>query len=313
MYAAQWIDVGGIRTRYIDVAAGAQQEAAPRGSVPIVFLHGGFMGSWTDVFDHHVWTGAVASLAGEARCVAFDRLGQGETGNPLADNQFTMDASVRHAAAFLETLGGGPYHLVGHAEGAYVACRLAFEQPDLVRSCVIVSSAALSPGVAPNPVWSARAGVSERTRESIRRSLSQQIFVAAGADATEGAATRFPWIEEWAENAWHIACSERDCAAVGKMLDGGLARTQYAPDLRRQRIETHRWILERGVPCPTLLVWGHDDPVADPENGKLLMEMLMQRQPDTEFRLVNRAGHFVFQEQPNAFSAMLRAYFADLQ
>jgi hypothetical protein len=41
--------------------------------------------------------------------------------------------------------------------------------------------------------------------------------------------------------------------------DGLLRRQFLPPQLSKQRSEMFRWLQERGMPCPTLVVWGYDD------------------------------------------------------
>jgi pimeloyl-ACP methyl ester carboxylesterase len=59
-----------------------------------------------------------------------------------------------------------------------------------------------------------------------------------------------------------------------------------------------------------LVVWGYNDRTAIFENAKLLIEMLMDKQPLTEMRLFNRTGHFVHRERFEAFNGMLADYIA---
>ena len=116
--------------------------------------------------------------------------------------------------------------------------------------------------------------------------------------------------EDWLDETVAAANTDKNREAVRKMVDEGLDKSLFSPDLARQRMESQRWILERGIPCPTLVAWGWNDPTADPVNGRLLIEMLTQKQEQTEVRYFNRAGHFVFREHPRAFALMLRHFVA---
>src|SRR4029078_6139367 len=78
--------------------------------------------------------------------IAFDKLGQGYTDNPKSDADYTMHAIVQHAIAFLDKLGKKPYHLVCHSRGGCAVPPISLERPDLVKTCVCVSSGSLSPG-----------------------------------------------------------------------------------------------------------------------------------------------------------------------
>ncbi len=287
MGEARWADVAGVRTRYFREGAGT----------PVVLLHGGSFGARDAVCTAWDWAPVFGRLAEGFDVVAPDRLGQGFTGQPLRDADYTMDASVQHTAALLKSLGKGPYHLVGHSRGGYVAARLALEYPELARTCTIISSGTLAPGIGRNHIVLRNLPLPLFSRESQRWALERYSFDPKIVD------------EPWLDDGVAAAKTEGHKLAVRKMQEEGLERSQFTPQLGRQRGETRRWILDRGMPCPTLLVWGLNDPTADLDNGKFLLEMLMRKQRQSEFRLFNRAGHFVFREQPAAFARMFQHYF----
>jgi pimeloyl-ACP methyl ester carboxylesterase len=204
-----------------------------------------------------------------------------------------MHASVQHAAAFLRQLARGPYHLVGNSRGAYLVCRVALENPELVKSCVLVSTSTLSPGLSRNPTTLANPPLPLQSRESQRWVYERYSFNTKIVT------------EDWLDETQAVIATERNQIAIRKMMQEGLEKSQYVPELRRQRLESYRWILERGMPCPTLVVCALNDPTTDFENMKLLIEMLMATQPQTEVRVFNRAGHYVYREQSPAFNGML--------
>ena len=78
--------------------------------------------------------------------------------------------------------------------------------------------------------------------------------------------------------------------------------------MHKQRGEVHRWLIEQGMQCLTLVVWGYNDPGATLEAGMQLIELFMKRQRKTEVRIFNRSGHFVYREHPAAFNRMLDAF-----
>lgn len=282
----RWIDVDGIRTRYFDQGAGER----------IVFIHGVQMGSTDGSSSARAWELNFPVLAKHHNTISLDRLGQGYTDNPKTDADYTMHASVQHIIAFLDKLGKKPYHLVGHSRGGYIVTRITMERPDLVRTSTCVSSGTLSPGTTRTHLAVKNRPQPEATRESIRWYLENYSYNPKIVT------------EAWIDDSLAIGLTERNRASVDKMVDDGLLKKQFAPQMHKQRGEVHRWLIEQGMPCPTLVVWGYDDPGATLEAGMQLIEMFMKRQRKTEVRIFNRSGHFVYREHPAAFNRMLDAF-----
>jgi pimeloyl-ACP methyl ester carboxylesterase len=284
----KFVDVAGLRTRYFR-----------KGQGPIVvFFHGGQIGSATDACSAHDWEPAFEPLSQSFDAVALDRLGHGGTDNPKTDDQFTMAASVEHAAQFLRAIGPGPYHVVGHSTGGFLVARLALEHPELIRTCVVVDGVSLYPGIGRDHIVRANPPQPRLSRDSIRWVLDRQCNCREAV--TEG----------WIDHMLAIATSPKNQIAVRKMNDEGLLRTAYQPGIGKLLGATHRLLRETGLKCPTLLTWSLEDPVADISNGRLLVEMFQEKQPETEVRYFNKVGHYCFREQPRGFVHMLRHYLA---
>jgi pimeloyl-ACP methyl ester carboxylesterase len=282
----KWLDASGIRTRYFDQGTGA----------PIVFIHGAQFGAGDGASSAKTWALNFPVLKAWHNVIAFDKLGQGYTDNPKSDSDYTMHAIVQHAIAFLDKLGKKPYHVVGHSRGGYVVSRLSLERPDLVKTCICVSSGSLSPGTTRTRLVHKDPPQPQLTRESIRWFCERYSYNPKIVT------------EDWLDGSMAIAETERNKIAVAKMNKEGLSRKQFLPQLAKQRSETHRWLLERGMPCPTLVVWGYNDPAAQIENGMQLIELFMHKQRDTEVRIFNKSGHFVMREHPAAFNRLIDTY-----
>ena len=282
----KWIDVEGYRTRYFDQGKGER----------IVFIHGVQMGSTDGSSSARAWELNFPVLAAAHNAVSLDRIGQGYTDNPKSDADYTMHASVQHVIGFLDKLGKKPYHLVGHSRGGYIVTRITMERPDLVKTCVPVSSGTLSPGWSRTHVAVRDRPRPEHTRESIRWYLERYSYNPKIVT------------EAWIDDALAIGVTQKNRLAVDKMYKDGLLDRQFVPQLHLQRGETHRWLIAQGMPCPTLVVWGYNDPGADLKNGLQLIELFMKRQRQMEVRLFNRSGHFVYREHPAAFNRMLDSF-----
>jgi 2-hydroxy-6-oxo-6-(2'-carboxyphenyl)-hexa-2,4-dienoate hydrolase len=286
MGEAKFIEVDGIRTRYFE-----------RGEGPcVVFLHGGYMGSPTEVQTAAVWSTVFGRFGDGVHTVAIDRLGQGFTDNPKSAEDYTLDASAIHVAAVLRYLGKGPYHLVGHDEGAFVAAQISIEHPDLVASLVLVSANTLTPGSDRRNIVQAHPPVPLMSRQSLR-------WLYETASPSHLSVT-----EEWLDEPVEVAKSKRNMEAVAVMQAEDRYLRSYVGSWNRKRSELHRAIHSEGLPCPTLVVWGLDDPIAPFSNAEYLMELLAPKQRETELRVFNRAGYFVFREHPAAFCRTVRSF-----
>lgn len=143
---------------------------------PVVLLHGGFSNSDTMLE-------AFAPLGGDFRLVAFDRRGHGRTAD--VDRAFHYADMADETIGVLETVVGGPAHLLGYSDGANAALLVALARPDLVQSLVLIGANYRADGLVPGAF----------DDFDLESELGAQLVAEYGARSPDGA-EHFPVIAE---------------------------------------------------------------------------------------------------------------------
>ena len=117
------IDIAGHPTWVDDRGAGDET---------ILLLHGGMShsGLLLDAFGD--------ALTARSRVVSFDRRGHGRTADTGAP--FHYADMVTETIGVLDSVVGGPAHLVGWSDGGIVSLLVALRRPDLVRRMVVIGA-----------------------------------------------------------------------------------------------------------------------------------------------------------------------------
>jgi len=282
----KFIDVDGIRTRYFDKGSGEV----------LLLVHGSHFGTPDACESALDWEFNFDALARSFRVIAMDKLGQGFTDNPKTDADYTMAATVQHAAGLLQALGLKNVHVIGHSRGGYVVTRLTLDRPELVRSCIIVDSGTLAPGPSKTEYIMRAAPKPRLSLESQRWCIEHYSFRPDHITQT------------WLDEAENIAQSAKYQETVRKMEDEGLKRKQFLPHLAVHKEETLNGIMQGKLTQPTLLVWGYNDPTAELKRGHTLFELVADANPQSEMHIINRAGHFCYREQPETFNQVIKGF-----
>lgn len=288
MPAGRWLEVDGIRTRYFEAGDGA----------PIVFIYGGNFGTSESASSAYTWNLNLLPLAERFRAITFDKLGQGQTDNPRSDDDYTMQAVVRHAAAFLRAMRLPPVHLVGHSRGAYAATRLALEHHDLVRSVTMVNTATLSPRVGTNEVVLSRPPHPRGSRECVRWVYEHYSYAKAIVT------------DDWVDSVMATLALPKYQESVRKVEGERLGARLFLPLLARQKGETLQWLAEGRLQRPVQVIWGANDRTAALEGGIELFDMLARHERRAQLHVINESGHFPFREHPHRFNALLARFVA---
>lgn len=287
MSESKFIDVKGVRTRYIQAGSGE----------PLVLYHGAeFPRAATNA---EVWSLNIEGLAQSFRVIAVDKLGHGYTDNPKTDADFSFDAVVRHGYDFLDALNLGPAHLIGHSRGGYLVTRLALEHPEAAKSIVIVDSNSIAPDYPANSPFYIELDQRNPHRPGSWNYL--WYYVEAHTFSTRHMEQDKPWLE----NMLTIAGLPKVAELRERFERVGNA---YRASIERSKAETIGWLREKRLKVPTLIVWGFNDPSAPVELGYRLYELIASQVPRSELHIFNEAGHHSFREHPEEFNKVVTAF-----
>jgi pimeloyl-ACP methyl ester carboxylesterase len=241
---------------------------------PVVFSHGLLMSG-------RMFDAQIAALRDRFRCVSFDHRGQGRSA--VAASGYDLETVAGDAAALLRALSLIPCHFVGHSMGGFVGMRLAARQPAMIRSLVLLDTAAdaeLLSSRARNTAFAVLArvfGMRSVAGPAMKR-LYGKTFVADPERSAER--------EEMRRRLLAI-----DPTGAVRALGGVLSRAPVEEELSSIR-------------CPTLVLSGDEDTALIPARSARSAQLI----PSARFQLIPRAGHSSPIEQPQAVTTAVRAF-----
>lgn len=118
------VKAAGVETRYI--------QAGPEDAPPLIMLHG-TAGSL------ETFCANLGAHAKHFNCFAFDLVGNGFSERPAVDLEIPV--YTKHVLGFMDAMNIPNASFIGCSLGAWIACRLAVDQPDRVKRLVLVAPA----------------------------------------------------------------------------------------------------------------------------------------------------------------------------
>lgn len=138
----------------------------------VAALHGGLCTNAT-------WEPQLAEFGARFRVLAPERRAHGHTADlagPLSYDDMAADT-----IGFLDTVVGGPAHLVGWSDGGIVGLLVAMARPDLVRKLVVISANFDTTGTPPEIV----AHMTSTTADSEDLAMLRTLYEAVSPDGPE--------------------------------------------------------------------------------------------------------------------------------
>ncbi|MDQ2649098.1 MAG: alpha/beta hydrolase [Actinomycetota bacterium] len=240
---------------------------------PVVLVHG-----WT--CDSHDWSWQIPSLLANHRVVAMDLRGHGRSGVPEAG--YTPKQFAADVLAVLDQLGIDRAVFVGHSLGGVIVSTIAVEHPDRVAAVVAVDPAyGVDPSLLP---------MIEMMRDT---------FDVAPLDAAGIAFAIFYTDDTPAHlRTWH---ERRLAGDPPHVVRDTFLNIYFGPDAWAARPAADAYLARRS--CPTFAVY------ADEGRSELDRVLLGE---DGRFEVWPEAGHFLHQEQPDRFNALLAGWLTEL-
>lgn len=122
-----------VRVGEVDLAFG--RFGRPDGRPPLLLLHG-FSGSATD------FALEIGPLSSRREVIVIDQRGHGRSTKLRTTDGYTIELLATDLAAFVDSVVGGPVHLLGHSMGGRVALELALAEPARIASLVCMDTSA---------------------------------------------------------------------------------------------------------------------------------------------------------------------------
>ncbi len=266
------VSANGLNLHYLDWGTVGKQ--------PLVLLHGlrGHAHSWDDVS---------AALCQDYHVLALDQRGRGDS-DWASGGDYSTDSFVADLHAFSEALGLESFILFGHSMGGRNSMAFTGLYPDKVKKLVIVD---IGPVLDP-------AGGERITREI--REVPEEFDTFEDVVAYMSKQNRFA----------SDGVLRRRLQYASRELPNGKFGWRYDLAIREQRRQgagappADLWPSVRKITCPTLIVRGAETDTLSAELAREMEQTLSQG----KLVQVQRAGHMVFEDNPNDFISEVTSF-----
>lgn len=257
----KFVSVDGLKIRYIEAGSGH----------PVVFLHGGSLGSSADVFRRNLSGFSAAGF----RAIAFDQPGFGRSGTPQDHSNGYRRKSI---PAFVNALGLTRPALVAHSQAGGMAVPLVDADPQAWSHLVILGTGSLLPALdEAKPVegqaqarLERRMAQKEPTLDDTRKLLEANLFHHELITDEE--------------------LSLRHAMSVGPAFEAFVARNAQADRSNKEgKDKAAQWLRLPELRIPLLMIYGRQDRGQAEAKATLLKEKL----PQLDLHIVDGCKHLV--------------------
>jgi haloacetate dehalogenase len=246
---------------------------------------------------HTTWHRVAPLLASSFSLVCPDLRGYGESSHPPEQPShatYSKRAMANDCAKLMTSLGHGRFAVVGHDRGAYVAMRLALDDPDRLTHAVIMDAVPIAEALA-------------RCDATFAAAWWHWFFFGQTDKPAERVISADP-------DAWYKV----DAESMGAEAYEDLRRALHDPDVVHAMVEDYRAGLGidrehdeadraagRRITCPLLVVWALRDDMED-----LYGDPVAVWQPwATEVSgLSLDSGHHIAEEAPEELASAIRRF-----
>jgi pimeloyl-ACP methyl ester carboxylesterase len=309
----------------------AEYGAAVQAEKTIIVLHGGWGA------EHSYLIPAIRPLVGEYRFVLYDQRGSLRT--PVGPEKISLESLVEDLEQLRQRLGLPKVTLMAHSMGNHLAYGYLRAHPDRVAGLILVGAVTPDRFGVEKPsfvrdVWPSfstadskaiEARRSRREMEYNERAL--KIMVEEGLLPADWAKqhppetdpdlkTIYKWTDQQLTMAWRIqftAVNTYDGRNWRQMQGGGAFYNEdvagsVLQDSRFDEAVAEFWPALKAFKGPVRVIIGTDDYV---DLGPTYWPRLVTAMPDAQLEIIRNTGHYIWVEQPEAFTRALRTALED--
>lgn len=256
---------------YIEVGVGA----------PLVCVHG-------SLCDFRVWSPVLGPLSRRYRVIALSlRHFFPEHWNGVGSG-FTIAQHAADLIAFIEGVGAGRVHLLGHSRGGHLAFRVAQQRPDLLRKLILAE-----PG-GDLDASLASTDTSAQTRAPLRAHVAGAAERIAAGDIDGG--LNYFWDAIEGQGAW----LRLSAAAKQGLRDNAFTLLGQVNEARQPYSRADA----ESIRVPTLLIGGQDTTGSLPQ----VLQALAAHVQGARVAMIPHATHMMFEDDPVRFSAAVEDF-----
>jgi pimeloyl-ACP methyl ester carboxylesterase len=229
----------------------------------------------------HDWDFFAQGMRRDYHVITYDQRGHGDSSWM---NSYSREAYVSDLTKFVDYLGLKNIILVGHSMGGTISVSYAAKHPNKVAKLILVDM---------GPVITAEA---EEERNK-RIAMTPEAY-SSEEEAISVIKQLFPYFSE--DYVRHVIGYSLKRDESGRLI------YKYDPELCNVQIGSLDWMwgyLEK-ITCPTLVIRGAESVILLPEVVRKMVEAL----PAGETVEIERSGHFIMGDNPQAFEAAIRQF-----
>ena len=244
-------------------------------SRPIIFVHG-------FPFDHIMWDAQIEELSKYYHCITYDIRGLGES--PASDGQFTMDGFVDDLETIIDELKLNLPVLCGLSMGGYISLRAMERMEEKFRALILCDTKALADD---NAGKIKRAEGIKSINESGVENFVEQ-FVPICFSENFRIKNKPEYEEVLIRSKSNSPIGVKGCLLA---MAGRTDTTNYLPN----------------ISIPTLIISGEKDKLTPP----LVMKSMADQINNSEFYVVDEAGHMAPLEAADMVNEKMRSFLAE--
>jgi pimeloyl-ACP methyl ester carboxylesterase len=270
---SQFVEVEGLRVHLRDV--GPREDP-----VPLVLLHG-------TSASLHTWEGWVTALEGTHRVMTLDLPGFGLTG-PFPDGDARIVRTLELLRTLLAKLGVQRCVLGGNSYGGRLAWEFALRHPEHVEKLVLVDASGYPRDATSVPIGfriAATPGLRKLAEVMLPRALIEKSLRNVYGDPSKVT-------PELVDRYFELTLREGNRGALARRME-----QPFEGEVEKLK----------SLSMPALIMWGGEDRLIPPENGRRFARDL----PHARLVMFETLGHVPQEEDPVRTAAEVEAFLAE--